>query len=108
MALDELGTGLATSVSSVLANRLMITVRRQYYGHDQEFTDDGSLSLGSLRYKTARQDKIRVSKTFDSTQLGAVESLAPADPGERHARASVEVSQYDEIEMQTFSERRGF
>ena len=41
--LNELATGMATSISTVCANRMMISVRRRYYGHEHDL-DDSTLA----------------------------------------------------------------
>ena len=77
-SLDELGTGLATSVSTVLVNRLMISVRRHYYGHEHDMDELTSKTTGF------RAGRVRASTTRFNDPLN------------------------NEYELQDFSEKTGF
>ena len=87
----------------------MITVRRQYYGHEHDFGENGDPTLRSMHFKTVRTGDIRSSKTTDTMQLGTFGTgTTLANPGAGDLEAPVVAYEYDEFEMQEFSERRGF
>ena len=99
VALDELGTGLATCISTVLANRLMISVRRHYYGHEHDLADP---TMDTMAFKSRHT---RTTKSITTTTTDGPGTMTFADSEIAETTVLEEGGEY---EMQDFSERRGF
>lgn len=85
-------------ISAVFANRLMISVRRHYYGHEHDFYDP-TLSLVQFANVRTRDATVETGRT---TTAGH----ETVDPGT--TLTATVVADTGEYEMQEFSERRGF
>ena len=106
VTLDELGGGFARSISAVLANRLMISVRRHYYGHEHD-QKEATTMASTVEFQSAHT---RATGTGD---VMADLEADPSDATEATANVSdttqaASVGGDDEYEMQNFSERAGF
>ena len=83
------------SVSATFANRLMISVRRHYYGHEHDVCD---LTISSVRFADMG--------TRDTTNATSGPTMAGHDiPRDMLTATAADSGEY---EMQEFSERRGF
>ena len=87
-------------VSAVFANRLMISIRRHYYGHEHDVGILGD-TLSTVRFAHVRsRDAMGDSNTGGTTIAGHEISM-----GDTLTATVVDDGAY---EMQEFSERRGF
>lgn len=101
VTLDELGTGLAKSISAVLANKLLISVRRHYYGHEHELFDPTTNVSGTgMQFRSGRVP----ATTGNATTSGATFMFGYSGVAEPMFREDGS----DEYEMRDFSEKTGF
>ena len=98
MTLDELGTGLAAAISTVLVNRLMIAVRRHYYIRELV-----RVHTEPTRGENWRSEPMVLTTIVFDESATLVGTTRPRDEG-----VSRECEGPDEFEMQDFSERAGF
>ena len=107
-ALDELGTSFARGISAVLANRLMISVRRHYYGHEHDQTIESAST--TMRFESAPSQAAAETDTSAtevefgaSASSGATITFDSANPTE-----SASGTYGDNNDRRGFSERVGF
>lgn len=96
ITLDEFGTGFAFTVSAVLANRLLISVREKYYAAHGEHSEWDTFT--SMHFRTATRPQ--ECETGAASSYGGVTTFG--------ALSESEDREVDEYEMDNFSERRGF
>ena len=101
--MDELGTGIASSVSAVFANRLMISVRRHYFGHEHDFAESADTTINTIG---SRGIHVHTVKTRTTTFIGSTGSATLCDPGT--VALTVRREGGEEYEMTDFSEKTGF
>ncbi|KAI0027595.1 hypothetical protein K488DRAFT_90674 [Vararia minispora EC-137] len=91
-ALNELGTGFAFSLSTIFANRLMISLRAAYYSQLDLDVFSGVSSVGSVHFCSAADEASRTDAS--NTQLIVTVPWGVVDE--------------EAIELRTFNERCGF
>ena len=101
-SLNELGTALATSISTIFADRLMISVRRHYFGHEHRLSEP---IIHAVRFKGTRARTVRIDATSltDITGTGSTTLVEPV-----MAETALRGCQCEEYEMSQFLERTGF
>lgn len=97
ITLDELGTGYAFTVSAVLANRLLITVREKYYYYHGELEDWDTFT--SMRFQSGP------APVPDETI--AMETFGVTTRRSRWEGATTR-GDYDDYDLDQYSEGRGF
>jgi len=91
LTLDELGTGYSFVISSILANRLLIAVRVNYYTKDEERDPPhSSIYFADLDIYNTMRTKTQQDMTIHRTTQGR------------------SLDESGEIELDTFDDRRGF
>lgn len=112
ITLDEFGTGFSFTISTVLANRLLISVREKYYAHHGEHSDWDTFT--SMRFQTVQAARVGQGETIGMSTLSygessCFEAAAAADGsmrwGELTTQDRAEVPVFD---LDNFSETRGF
>ena len=97
VTLDELGTGFAAAVSLVLVNRLMISVRRHYYGSVRNVSE---ITMTTLQFEEAQPQSGMTVTTL------ATGTTTTADP--ESSVTATHQEEEPEYELQEYSERAGF
>lgn len=105
ITLDEFSTGFAFTISAVLANRLLISVRERYYtlhGENSQWDTTGT----SMQFRSVVRPRMLVDGTHmsygDASSSTNTTTFGEIKWGEITEQAEAE------YEMTEFSERRGF
>ena len=93
VTLDELGTGFAAAVSLVLVNRLMISVRRYYYGSVRNATE---VVVPTLQLGVGQSGIAVTAPATGTTTTADAEAV------------STTIHPVEEYELQEYSEKAGF
>ena len=99
VTLDDLATGFAGGISAVLANRLMISIRRYYYTREPAQVDSAPTAVRFRSTITENTTDVSTSTREIEVLDSAVSTVDGADDASVHE---------DEYEGQGFSERAGF
>lgn len=102
ITLDELGTGFSFTISSVLANRLLITVREKYYTYQGEMEDWETFT--SMHFQTAPGAPGEETIALGTMDAGTMTTRSRWDEITTRRAAAMA----DEYEPHQFSETRGF
>ena len=109
--LDEFATGFSFCVSAVLANRLLISVRERYYYHRE--LEAEQQSMPSMQFKTRSLPRTTISTTTEEGSI-PMTSLTYGTTDDSNGTSTLR-SRWDELSMRaeelevdTYSERRGF
>ena len=101
ITLNELGTAFVRGVAAVLANKLMISMRRHHYGHEHEQIDSDTLTTVHFRGPTesVSRSTTDIEASASAMYLADAENVANADARRQYSR---------EYDGQGFSESVGF
>ncbi|THG97093.1 hypothetical protein EW026_g4845 [Hermanssonia centrifuga] len=114
ITLDELGTGYSFTVSAVLANRLLISVREKYYTFHGELTQRKTYT--TMHFQTGPGAAPAEGDSEGGTTIAAADAATAGLPTLTEGTSTTANSEWgdpmlsvmDEYEMENFSERRGF
>ncbi|KAI0341100.1 hypothetical protein BDW22DRAFT_1485579 [Trametopsis cervina] len=98
LTLDEFGTGFAFTISSVLANRLLISVRERYYMARSELEDFNTFT--SMHFQSAPGERA------DTIALGTLQDQS--EGGQTRWEELTTCYRVDDGEGHNYSEARGF